>query len=71
MVNVISGSEAENPFYSFIMPKLFIQTKMSQKSLKMFVNRQRLAIGYNSPLKDALLRTPWPPHRLRRVTGTG
>ena len=28
---------------------------MSPKGLKMFVNRQRLAIAYDSPLKDALL----------------
>ena len=55
VINVFSGSEGDNPFYSHFIPKLFIQNKISQKGLKMFVNRQRLAIGYNSPLKDALL----------------
>ena len=55
VINVFSGSEGDNPFYADILPKLFIQNKISQKGLKMFVNRQRLAIGYDSPLKDALL----------------
>jgi hypothetical protein len=55
VINVFSGSEGDNPFYSDMIPKLFIQNKISQKGLKMFVNRQRLAIGYDSPMKDALL----------------
>jgi hypothetical protein len=55
IINVFSGSEGDNPFYSDMIPKLFIQNKISQKGLKMFVNRQRLAIGYDAPLKDALL----------------
>ena len=55
VINVFSGSEGDNPFYSDMIPKLFIQNKISQKGLKMFVNRQRLAIGYDAPLKDALL----------------
>ena len=55
IINVFSGSEGENPFYSDMIPKLFIQNKISQRGLKMFVNRQRLAINYDSPLKDALL----------------
>ena len=54
---------------------------MSPKGLKMFVNRQRLAIAYNSPMKDALLilddcfETPQPwcvffqTHALAPATG--
>ena len=55
VVNVFSGSEGDNPFYSDMIPKLFVHNKISQKGLKMFVNRQRLAIGYDAPMKDALL----------------
>jgi hypothetical protein len=55
VINVFSGSEGDNPFYSGMIPKLFIQSRISQKGLKMFVNRQRLAIGHDTPLKDALL----------------
>ena len=55
VINVFSGSEADNPFYSTCIPKLFINAKVSKKGLKQFINRQRLAIGHNSPLKDALL----------------
>ena len=55
VINVFSGSEGDNQFYSHFIPKMYIQNKISQKGLKMFVNRQRLAIAYDSPLKDALL----------------
>ena len=55
IIDVFSGSEGDNPFYSDMIPKLFIHNKISQRGLKMFVNRQRLAINYDSPLKDALL----------------
>ena len=30
IVNVFSGSEGDNPFYSHFVPKLFIQNKISQ-----------------------------------------
>ena len=30
VVNVFSGSEGDNPFYSHFVPKLFIQNKISQ-----------------------------------------
>jgi hypothetical protein len=55
VINVFSGSEADNPFYSLCIPKLFINAKVSKRGLKQFINRQRLALKYNSPLKDALL----------------
>lgn len=55
VINVFSGSEGDNPFYGSIIPKLFVHNRITQKGLKMFVNRQRLAIGYGSPLQDALL----------------
>jgi hypothetical protein len=55
VINVFSGSEGENAFYGAVIPKLFVQNRITQKGLKMFVNRQRLAIGCDSPLKDALL----------------
>ena len=55
VVTVFSGSEGDNPFYGGILPKLFVHNRVSQRGLKLFVNRQRLAIGYDSPLKDALL----------------
>jgi hypothetical protein len=54
VVTVFSGSEGDNPFYGSILPKLFVHNRVSQRGLKLFVNRQRLAIGYDSPLKDAL-----------------
>ena len=55
IVNVFSGSEGDNPFYSGTIPKLFLQNKITLRGLKMFVNRQNLAINYDCPLKDALL----------------
>ena len=55
VISVFSGSEADNPFYSLCIPKLFIQTRITRKGLKQFINRQRLAISHNSPLKDSLL----------------
>lgn len=69
VINVFSGSETDSPFnrgacthivhrseaYSSIIPRLFVHNRITQKGLKMFVNRQRLAIGYGSPLQDALL----------------
>lgn len=55
VISVFSGSEADNPFYSLCIPKLFIQTRITRKGLKQFINRQRLAISHDSPLKDALL----------------
>ena len=55
VINVFSGSEADNPFYSHCIPKLFINARVSKRGLKQFINRQRLAIAHNSPLKDALL----------------
>lgn len=47
--------ESDNPFYSLCIPKLFINAKVSKRGLKQFINRQRLALKFNSPLKDALL----------------
>ena len=55
VINVFSGSEADNPFYGTCIPKLFINSRVSKRGLKQFINRQRLAIAHNSPLKDALL----------------
>ena len=55
VISVFSGSEADNPFYSLCIPKLFIQTRITRRGLKQFINRQRLAINHDSPLKDALL----------------
>lgn len=55
VINVFSGSEADNPFYSLSIPKLFINAKVSKRGLKQFINRQRLAIAHNSVLTDALL----------------
>ena len=55
VISVFSGSEGDNPFYSAILPRLYVHNRISQKGLKMFVNRQRLAINYASPLTDALL----------------
>lgn len=70
VINVCSGSEADNPFYSRVIPRLLIQAKVSKRGLKQFINRQRsdggglrkfdtirsqLAIAHNSPLTDALL----------------
>jgi hypothetical protein len=55
VISVFSGSEADNPFYSLCIPKVFIQTRITRKGLKQFINRQRLAISHDSPLKDALL----------------
>ena len=43
--------EADNPFYSLCIPKVFINAKVSKRGLKQFINRQRLALKYNSPLK--------------------
>ena len=55
VISVFSGTEADNPFYSRCIPKLFIHAKVSKRGLKQFINRQRLSIGLDSPLKDALL----------------
>lgn len=55
VVAVCSNSETDNPFYSTMLPRLFVHTKLTNKVLKMFINRQRLALGCNSPLKDGLL----------------
>lgn len=55
VINVFSGSESDNPFYSLCVPKLYINQKVSKRGLKQFINRQRLALKYNSPLTDALL----------------
>lgn len=55
IVNVFSGSEADNPYYSLCVPKLFINTTVTRKGLKQFINRQRLALAHDAPLKDALL----------------
>ena len=55
VINVFSGSEGDNPFYSSVIPRLFVHNRVNQKGLKMFVNRQRLALNYGSPITDALL----------------
>lgn len=55
VVTVCSNSEADNPFYSNLLPRLFVHTKLTARVLKMFINRQRLALACNSPLKDSLL----------------
>ena len=55
VISVFSGSEADNPFYSYVIPKVFIQAKVSKRGLKQVINRQKLAIAHDSPLKDALL----------------
>lgn len=55
IINVFSGSEADNPYYSLCIPKLFIQTNVTRKGLKQFINRQRLALGHDTPLKNGLL----------------
>ena len=41
---VFSGSETDNGFYESFVPKLFIHNKLTEKNLKMTVNRQRLAM---------------------------
>ena len=38
-----------------VFRKLLIHDKISKRGLKQFINRQRLAIAHNCPLKDALL----------------
>lgn len=55
IINVFSGSEADNPYYSLCIPKLFIQTNVTRKGLKQFINRQRLVLGHDTPLKNGLL----------------
>ena len=55
IINVFSGSEADNPFYGHVIPKIFIHSRVSKKGLKQFINRQKLALRHDSPLKDALL----------------
>lgn len=55
IINVFSGSEADNPYYSLCIPKLFIQTHVTRKGLKQFINRQRLALGHDTPMKNGLL----------------
>lgn len=55
IVSVCSGSEADNTFYSTMIPKLFIHNHITPKFLKQIINRQRLAIGHDSPLKESLL----------------
>lgn len=55
IINVFSGSEADNPYYSLCIPKIFINTNVTRKGLKQFINRQRLALAHDTPLKDALL----------------
>ena len=55
IINVFSGSEADNPYYSLCIPKLLINTTVTRKGLKQFINRQRLALNHDTPLKDALL----------------
>lgn len=45
VINVFSGSESDNPFYSLVIPKLFIRAKVSKRGLKQFINRQRPDAG--------------------------
>lgn len=55
VVCVCSGSENDNPFYTRVLPRIFVHNKVTQARLKMFINRQRLAVANKSPLMDALL----------------
>lgn len=34
IINVFSGSEADNPFYSLVIPKILINARVSKKGLK-------------------------------------
>lgn len=45
---VFSGSETDNGFYESFVPKLFIHNKLTEKHLKLVVNRQRLAMCNNT-----------------------
>ena len=47
-LQVISGSETDNGFYSALVPKLFIHNRVSSRVLKQLVNRQRLLLAHNS-----------------------
>lgn len=44
-LQVISGSETDNGFYSAIVPKVFIHNKVTAGVLKQLINRQRLLLA--------------------------
>lgn len=52
---VFSGSETDNGFYETFVPKLFIHNKLTEKHLKLTVNRQRLVMCNNEKKMGAFI----------------
>lgn len=55
VICVCSGSEADNPFYSKYIPKIFCHQRLTKKMLKQYINRQRLCLANEGHLTDSLL----------------